>query len=186
MPTLWPSPGSWSIAKGSSPASPAGRPSPSPSESRARWNVVTSWCYWPMVAGSTSRRASTAHPRMTRPRGFAAGTCGSGGALRVVQVLRSVYDAMVAHALTTPTLECCGLLSGKNGTITRLFQTPNVAENKAVRYEAAPLGVRGLLEGIDGAGEQPLGIYRSSRNSPAYPSATDRKLAGYDVAYIVI
>jgi proteasome lid subunit RPN8/RPN11 len=104
----------------------------------------------------------------------------------VVQVLRSVYDAMVAHALTTPTLECCGLLSGKNGTITRLFQTPNVAENKAVRYEAAPLDVRRILEEIDGAGEQHLGIYHSHPNSPAYPSATDRKLAAYDVAYIVI
>ena len=67
----------------------------------------------------------------------------------MVQVLRSVYDAMVAHALTTPTLECCGLLSGRNGTITRLFQTPNVAENKAVRYEAAPLDVRRILEETD-------------------------------------
>jgi proteasome lid subunit RPN8/RPN11 len=104
----------------------------------------------------------------------------------VVQVLRSVYDAMVAHALTTPTLECCGLLSGRNGTIMRLFQTPNVAENKAVRYEAAPLDVRRILEEIDGAGEQHLGIYHSHPNSPAYPSATDRKLAAYDVAYFVI
>jgi [CysO sulfur-carrier protein]-S-L-cysteine hydrolase len=104
----------------------------------------------------------------------------------VVQVLRSVYDAMVAHALTTPTLECCGLLSGRDGTITRLFQTPNVAENKAVRYEAAPLDVRRILEEIDGAGEQHLGIYHSHPNSPAYPSATDRKLAAYDVSYFVI
>jgi len=104
----------------------------------------------------------------------------------VVQVLRSVYDAMVAHALTTPTLECCGLLAGRNGTISRLFQTANVAENRAVRYEAAPLDVRRILEEIDGAGEQHLGIYHSHPNSPAYPSATDRKLAAYDVAYFVI
>src|SRR3954453_2270977 len=93
---------------------------------------------------------------------------------------------MIAHALTTPTLECCGLLSGKNGTITRLFQTPNVAENKGVRYEAAPLDARRILEEIDGAGEQHLGIYHSHPNSPSYPSATDRKLAAYDVAYFVI
>jgi proteasome lid subunit RPN8/RPN11 len=93
---------------------------------------------------------------------------------------------MIAHALTTPTLECCGLLAGKHGTITRLFQTANVAENKAVRYEAAPLDVRRILEAIDGAGEQHLGIYHSHPNSPAYPSATDRKLAAYDVAYFVI
>ena len=83
-------------------------------------------------------------------------------------------------------MECCGLLSGKNGTITRLFQTANVAENKEVRYEAEPLDVRRILEDIDGAGEQHLGIYHSHPNSPAYPSATDRKLAAYDVAYFVI
>src|SRR4051794_17390490 len=93
---------------------------------------------------------------------------------------------MIAHALTTPSLECCGLLAGKNGTITRLFQTANVADNKAVRYEAAPLDVRRILEEIDGAGEQHLGIYHSHPNSPAYPSATDRKLAAYNVAYFVI
>jgi proteasome lid subunit RPN8/RPN11 len=104
----------------------------------------------------------------------------------VVQVLRSVYDAMVAHALTAPTVECCGLLSGKNGTITRLFPAANVAENKAVRYEAEPLEVRRILEEIDGAGEEHLGIYHSHPNSPAYPSATDRKLAAYEVTYFVI
>ena len=104
----------------------------------------------------------------------------------MVQVLRSVYDAMVAHALTTPTTECCGLLSGKAGTITRLFRATNVAENKEVRYEAAPLDVRRILEEIDGAGEEHLGIYHSHPNSPAYPSATDRKLAAYEVTYFVI
>jgi proteasome lid subunit RPN8/RPN11 len=104
----------------------------------------------------------------------------------VVRVLRSVYDAMIAHALTTPTLECCGLLAGRNGTITGHYPTENVAENKAVRYEAAPLDVRRILEAIDGAGEQHLGIYHSHPNSPAYPSATDRKLAAYDVTYVVI
>jgi proteasome lid subunit RPN8/RPN11 len=104
----------------------------------------------------------------------------------VVRVLRSVYDAMVAHALTTPTQECCGLLSGTHGTITRLFRAENVAANKAVRYEAAPLDVRRILEEIDDAGEEHLGIYHSHPNSPAYPSATDRRLAAYEVAYFII
>ena len=104
----------------------------------------------------------------------------------MVQVLRSVYDAMVAHALTTPSAECCGLLAGKSGTITRLFQATNVAENTAVRYEAAPHDVMRILGEIEGAGEQHLGIYHSHVNSPAYPSATDRRLAAYDVAYVLI
>ncbi|MGE3269685.1 MAG: Mov34/MPN/PAD-1 family protein [Chloroflexota bacterium] len=104
----------------------------------------------------------------------------------MVQVCRSVYQAMLAHVLETPTLESCGLLSGKQGRITRLFQATNVAENKAVRYEAEPLDVRRILEEIDEAGEEHLGIYHSHPNSQAYPSATDRRLAAYDVHYIVI
>ena len=104
----------------------------------------------------------------------------------MVRVLRSVYDGMIQHVLQSPTEESCGLLSGKDGTITRQFRTANVAENRTVRYEAAPLDVRRILEEIDGAGEQHLGIYHSHPNSPAYPSATDRKLAAYDVTYFVI
>jgi len=93
---------------------------------------------------------------------------------------------MVAHALTTPTQECCGLLSGRGGIITRLFRAENVAENKEVRYEAAPLDVRRILEEIDEFGEEHLGIYHSHPRSEAAPSATDRRLAAYDVTYFVI
>ena len=104
----------------------------------------------------------------------------------MVRVLRAVYDGMISHVLQSPTEESCGLLSGRHGTITRQFRTDNVAENKTVRYEAAPLYVRRILEEIDPAGEQHLGIYHSHPNSPAYPSATDRKLAAYDVTCFVI
>ena len=104
----------------------------------------------------------------------------------MVQVLRTVYDAMISHVLQTPTEESCGLLSGRGDTITRLFQTPNVAENRASRYEAEPLEVRRILEEIDDAGLEHLGIYHSHPKSRAYPSATDRRLAAYDVWYVVI
>ena len=104
----------------------------------------------------------------------------------MVQVLRSVYDAMIAHVMETPTLESCGLLSGKGDTITRLFKATNMAEDKAVSYEADPLDVRRILEEIDDAGEDHLGIYHSHPKSKAYPSLTDRRLAAYDVRYIVI
>jgi proteasome lid subunit RPN8/RPN11 len=104
----------------------------------------------------------------------------------VVQVLRSVYEAMIAHARAESPNECCGLLAGRNGTITRHFPMANVAENKTVRYEAAPPDVRRILDEIDGAGEQHLGIYHSHPKSEAKPSATDCKLAAYDVPYVII
>jgi proteasome lid subunit RPN8/RPN11 len=104
----------------------------------------------------------------------------------VVQVLRSAYTAMVDHALETPTFECCGLLAGRNGTITRAFPAANIARRKEVRYEAAPSDVLRILEAIESAGDEHLGIYHSHPASEARPSPTDERLAAYDVWYFVI
>lgn len=104
----------------------------------------------------------------------------------MVQVLRSIYDAMIGHALDERPNECCGLLSGSNGVISRIFRATNVAENKRVRYEAAPLDIARILNEIDGVREEHLGIYHSHPRSAARPSATDRKLAAYDVWYFVV
>ena len=67
----------------------------------------------------------------------------------MVQVLRSVYDAMIGHALEERQHECCGLLSGKDGLVSRIFRATNVAENKRVRYEAAPLDIARILNEIE-------------------------------------
>jgi [CysO sulfur-carrier protein]-S-L-cysteine hydrolase len=104
----------------------------------------------------------------------------------VVQVLRSVYDAMVAHALDERPNECCGLLSGANGVISRHYRAANVAENQRVRYEAAPLDIARILNEIEDRREEHLGIYHSHPRSEARPSATDRRLAAYDVWYFVV
>jgi [CysO sulfur-carrier protein]-S-L-cysteine hydrolase len=104
----------------------------------------------------------------------------------VVQVLRSIYDAMVGHALDERPDECCGLLAGTNGLISRIYRAANVAENKRVRYEAAPLDIVRILDDIENLHEQHLGIYHSHPRSEARPSATDRRLAAYDVWYFVV
>jgi len=104
----------------------------------------------------------------------------------VVQVLRSVYENMLAHVLEKPTSESCGLLAGKEGVITRIFRAENIAENTAVRYEIDPLEVMRILHEIEADGAEHLGIYHSHPRSPAYPSATDRRLAAYDVVYFVV
>ena len=46
----------------------------------------------------------------------------------MVQVLRSVYEAMGNHALNDRPNECCGLLAGTNGVITQIYHATNVAE----------------------------------------------------------
>jgi proteasome lid subunit RPN8/RPN11 len=104
----------------------------------------------------------------------------------VVQVLRSVYDGMIDHALAERPHECCGLLGGKDGVITRQFQATNIAENKNVRYEVDGAEVIRILHEIEAAEIEHLGIYHSHPRSEGYPSATDRRLAAYDVVYFVV
>ena len=143
---------------------------------------------------------------MKQPRGFAAASCGDAplvaesrtvhllasllgaakGCWQVVQVLRAVYDGMIAHTLEERPRECCGLLAGKNGVITRLFRAVNVAEDKNVRYEVDGAEVIRILHEIETADLEHLGIYHSHPRSQGYPSATDRRLAAYDVVYFVV
>ena len=104
----------------------------------------------------------------------------------MVQVLRSVYDGMIAHALEERPHECCGLLGGKNGVITHQFRATNIAENKHVRYEVDGAEVIRILHEIEAAEMEHLGIYHSHPRSEGYPSATDRRLAAYDVVYFVV
>ena len=104
----------------------------------------------------------------------------------MVQVLRSVYDAMVAHALDERPNECCGLLAGTDGVITTIYRATNVAEPKTVRYDVDSGELVRIFTDMRAQDVEHLGIYHSHPNSPAYPSATDRRLAAYDVRYVVI
>lgn len=104
----------------------------------------------------------------------------------VVRVQRPVYDAMLAHALEDRTVECCGLLAGRDGVITQLYRGVNVAAKKDVRYEMDGIEVMHILQQIEDEQLEHLGIYHSHPRSRAYPSATDRRLAAYDVVYFVI
>jgi proteasome lid subunit RPN8/RPN11 len=105
----------------------------------------------------------------------------------VVQVLRSVYEAMVSHALDERPNECCGLLAGTDGVITRIYRATNVAEPKTVRYDVDSGELVRIFTDMRAQDVEHLGIYHSHPNSKAEPSMTDRKLARYDsVVYFIV
>lgn len=104
----------------------------------------------------------------------------------MVQVLRSVYEGIIAHAVEERSQECCGLLGGTNGVITHQYRGVNVAANTDVRYEMDGAEIMHILQEIEAANLDHLGIYHSHPKSRAYPSATDRKLAAYDVVYFIV
>lgn len=104
----------------------------------------------------------------------------------MVQVLQAVYDEMVAHALAERPYECCGMLAGEGGRVTRAFRATNVADRKAVRYEVAPREILRIMDAMDDADLDHIGIYHSHTHTRAYPSATDIGLAAYPVYYVIV
>jgi proteasome lid subunit RPN8/RPN11 len=105
----------------------------------------------------------------------------------VVQVLRSVYDAMIGHALDEHPNECCGLLGGTDGVITQIYPATNVAETKSVRYDVDSTELVKIFTAMRAGDVEHLGIYHSHPSSEPKPSATDRKLARYDsVVYFIV
>jgi [CysO sulfur-carrier protein]-S-L-cysteine hydrolase len=94
---------------------------------------------------------------------------------------------MLDHARREPLVECCGMLAGRDGVITRAYPAVNAARNPATEYEIAPKELFHLTREIRAAGLQLLGIYHSHPNGKNEPSARDIEQAYYpDVAYFII
>lgn len=103
-----------------------------------------------------------------------------------VQIEAAVIDSMVEHARLETPLECCGLLMGQAGRITRLRRMRNLAQSPT-RYEMAPGELFQFFKDLRGSGLQHLGIYHSHPSSEAYPSATDIAQSFYpDCTYFIL
>jgi proteasome lid subunit RPN8/RPN11 len=97
-----------------------------------------------------------------------------------------LQDDIVAHARQEAPREACGLLAGRNGTITRVIRCANVHGTPTTRYIIDPREQLKAFRAMDSAGEELLGIYHSHPVSQPYPSPTDRAEAHYPDAYYVL
>lgn len=93
---------------------------------------------------------------------------------------------MVNHAREEYPRECCGMLAGREGVITRLFKTKNIAEGTDL-YELDPLEQVRAFEEIDRCSLELLGVYHSHPNHPPYPSELDTLQAFYpNTAFFIV
>jgi len=104
-----------------------------------------------------------------------------------IRVRNEILDAICSHAQHDTTRECCGLLAGSGGIITRAFPAANAAKNPATAYEIAPQELFRLMHEIRAARLELLGIYHSHPKGENEPSPTDIARAFYpDAAYFII
>jgi len=106
---------------------------------------------------------------------------------KVIRIPQTIIDDMIAHAKKGKPEEICGILSGHGNVVTRAYRAQNVAEEPIVTYNFLPQDQYRIFKDIDEREEEMVAIYHSHPASPAYPSATDLRLAFYpEASYIIL
>jgi proteasome lid subunit RPN8/RPN11 len=104
-----------------------------------------------------------------------------------IQIRREVLTAVLEQARQESQEECCGLLAGRSGVITRACPATNAAEDTSKAYEIAPEELFRLVREIRSAGLTLLGIYHSHPAGENRPSARDIERAYYPAAaYFIV
>ncbi len=103
----------------------------------------------------------------------------------MLTISKAFAEEMITHALEDDPNECCGILGGKDGQAVKLYRMTNT-EHSRYRYNMDPRELYHTYMEIDDNGWELLAIYHSHTHSPAYPSATDVRLATWPEAYYVL
>lgn len=131
--------------------------------------------------------------------------------MSVLKIPRTILDEMIAHARNLDPFECCGLLAGTNGAVSRHYRITNTVAKDAravevfdgadvkqlgrlsdatkaeVAYFMDPKEMLAAFKDMRQRDLELAVIYHSHTHSPAYPSMTDVGLAYYpDAAYLII
>ncbi len=85
---------------------------------------------------------------------------------------RAMLDRVLAHARRDSPDECCGVIAGKAGVATRLWEMSN-ADRSPTGFTFDSAEWLRVYRDVDDADEQLLVVYHSHTMTEAYPSRTD-------------
>ena len=98
----------------------------------------------------------------------------------------AVRDEIIAHARAGLPNEACGILAGRDGLV-ELFFPAESDEPSPYYYRIEARDQIRIMNAIDDAGLDLVGIYHSHTSSPAYPSRTDAEQAFWpDAVYVIV
>ena len=96
---------------------------------------------------------------------------------------------MIEHSKSEDPNECCGILAGTNGNISKLYKIRN-ASPSPYRYVMDPQEMLTSIQDADENGIDLVAFYHSHTHSPAYPSETDTRMdveSGWvDFCYVLV
>jgi [CysO sulfur-carrier protein]-S-L-cysteine hydrolase len=103
-----------------------------------------------------------------------------------IRIRAGIVEEMLHHARSEPGMECCGLLAGAGGVITKMFPAKNALASPTA-YEVAPQELFQLFRRMREEELEHLGIYHSHPAGEHVPSPRDIELAAYpNEAYFII
>jgi len=103
-----------------------------------------------------------------------------------VVIPAAVRDEIVAHARAGLPNEACGILAGLDGRVERFFPAES-DEPSPYYYRIESRDQIRIMNEIDEAGLDLIGIYHSHTSSPAFPSRTDAEQAFWpDAVYVIV
>jgi len=103
------------------------------------------------------------------------------------RIKKKICEEILRRARENPLAECCGLLAGCEGTITRAFEAVNAASDPTKSYEIAPAEIFKCMQEMRVSGLELRGIYHSHPTGENRPSTRDIELAYYpETPYFII
>ena len=109
----------------------------------------------------------------------------------MLQIESKFVDEMIAHSREAMPDECCGILAGAGGAVSKVYRMTNV-EASPFRFSMDPMEIMKVDQEAGDLGWELTVIYHSHTHSEAYPSDTDVRIAGGtnelwpDVRYILV
>lgn len=94
----------------------------------------------------------------------------------MLEIPKSIFEAVIAHAQSGFPLEVCGILGGSDGVVTSHHAMTNTdASNE--HFMMDPKEQFAVVKALRASNEAMLAIYHSHPESPARPSQEDIRLA---------
>ncbi len=104
-----------------------------------------------------------------------------------IRIPTEILAALLIHARTKSPNESCGLLAGRNSTITNFYPTENASPTPTTNYEIPPQDLFRTMREIRNANLDLLAIYHSHPATDNAPSPTDIARAYYpETPYIIV
>jgi len=104
----------------------------------------------------------------------------------MLKIPQAIYDDIVAHAREGFPLEVCGILGGKDGTVSTIYRMTNTDLSNE-HFTMAPREQFAVVKDLRTQGLEMAAIYHSHPETPARPSEEDIRLAlTPGVSYVIV